>query len=104
MSRTLVGVLVAVVLVMVAVALVTVAVVLVVRRQRYIRPPGTRRHGIRIEGTVVRFLTSSPDTQMLGFCADLAHDFFARVPSSGWQNLRGQPPRCRPTAIPAVTA
>ena len=64
-----------------------------------VRPPG-----FRIEGTVMRFLTSSHDTQTLGFCADFAHDFFARVPSFVWQNLRVQPPTFRPTAIEAASA
>lgn len=64
-----------------------------------IRPPA-----FRLEGTVMRFLTSSHDTQMLGFCADFAHDFFARVPSFVWQNLRVDPPAFRQTASPAVSA
>jgi hypothetical protein len=55
--------------------------------------------GIQIEGNLVRFLVSSHDTETLGFCADFAHDFFARVPSFVWKNLGVTPPAFRAAAL-----
>ncbi|GAA1437546.1 hypothetical protein GCM10009616_39520 [Microlunatus lacustris] len=61
-----------------------------------VAPPGTR-----IEGHLVRFEVTSHDTGTLGFCADFAHDFFARVPSFVWKNLGIQPPAFRADALAA---
>ena len=55
--------------------------------------------GIRIEGHLVRFLVSTHDTATLGFCADFAHDFFARVPSFVWDDLGLRPPAFRAHAL-----
>lgn len=60
-----------------------------------VRPPG-----FRIEGQVLRFLVAQHDSESLGFCADFAHDFFSRVPSFVWDNLRVEPP---PFRSPSVT-
>jgi hypothetical protein len=57
--------------------------------------------GIQIEGNLMRFLVSSHDTGSLGFCADFAHDFFARVPSFVWKNLGVSPPAFRADALTA---
>ncbi len=57
--------------------------------------------GIQIEGNLMRFLVSSHDTETLGFCADFAHDFFARVPSFVWKNLGIAPPAFRADALAA---
>lgn len=59
-----------------------------------VRPPG-----IRIEGNLLRFLVSSHDTETLGYCADFAHDFWARVPSFVWKNLGVTPPAFRAGAL-----
>ena len=48
---------------------------------------------------LVRFLVSTHDTATLGFCADFAHDFFARVPSFVWDNLGVRPPAFRADAL-----
>jgi hypothetical protein len=53
-----------------------------------IQPPG-----FRIEGNVMRFSVDKHDTQLIGFCADFAHEFFARVPSFVWKNLQITPPQ-----------
>lgn len=60
-----------------------------------VRPPG-----FRIDNRVMRFLVDVHDTEVLGFCADFAHDFFSRVPSFVWQNLGTTPPEFR--AQPAL--
>ena len=60
--------------------------------------------GIRIEGNLVRFLVPAHDTGTLGFCADFAHDFFARVPSFVWKNLEVAPPAFRVDALAAPLA
>jgi hypothetical protein len=59
-----------------------------------VRPPG-----FRIEGPVMRFLVAEHDSEILGFCADFAHDFFSRVPSFVWDNLQVEPPPFRASAI-----
>ena len=49
----------------------------------------------RIEGDVMRFSVDKHDTQLIGFCADFAHEFFSRVPSFVWKNLEITPPAFR---------
>lgn len=58
-----------------------------------IRPPG-----FRIEGQQLRFSVDTHDTQLIGICADFAHDFFGRVPGFVWANLQITPPRFRTSA------
>jgi len=61
--------------------------------------------GLRIEGRVMRFLVGRHDTETLGFCADFAHEFCARVPTFVWRDLGVQPPRFRVAgALPAAPA
>jgi hypothetical protein len=55
-----------------------------------VQPPG-----FRIEGNVMRFSVDKHDTQLLGLCADFAHEFFSRVPSFVWKNLQITPPAFR---------
>jgi hypothetical protein len=62
-----------------------------------VRPPG-----FRIEGQVMRFVVTQHDSELLGFCADFAHDFFARVPSFVWDNLRATPPPFRVSSAAAT--
>ena len=62
-----------------------------------VQPPG-----IRIEGNLVRFLVSAHDTETLGYCADFAHDFLARVPTFVWKNLGVSPPAFRADALAAA--
>jgi hypothetical protein len=57
-----------------------------------IQPPG-----FRIEGSVMRFSVDRHDTQLIGFCADFAHEFLGRVPSFVWKNLQITPPAFRRT-------
>lgn len=59
-----------------------------------VRPPG-----VRIEGPLMRFRVDAHDTETLGFCADFAHDFWARVPSFVWKNLQVSPPAFRQGAL-----
>ncbi len=61
-----------------------------------VRPPG-----FRIEDRVMRFLVNQHDSELLGFCADFAHDFFSRVPSFVWDNLQVTPP---PFRVPGGSA
>jgi hypothetical protein len=49
----------------------------------------------RIEGDVMRFSVDKHDTQLIGFCADFAHEFLSRVPSFVWKNLQITPPAFR---------
>ena len=49
----------------------------------------------RIEGTEMRFLVDKHDTQLIGLCADFAHEFFSRVPSFVWKDLQISPPTFR---------
>lgn len=51
--------------------------------------------GFRIEGNGMRFSVDKHDTQLIGFCADFAHEFFGRVPSFVWKNLQITPPPFR---------
>jgi hypothetical protein len=51
--------------------------------------------GFRIEGNGMRFSVDKHDTQLIGFCADFAHEFFGRVPSFVWKDLRITPPPFR---------
>jgi hypothetical protein len=51
-----------------------------------VQPPG-----FRIEGNVMRFSVEKHDTRLIGFCADFAHEFLARVPSFVWKNLQITP-------------
>ena len=51
--------------------------------------------GFRIEGNVMRYGVSTHDTLLLGFCADFAHEFFARVPTFVWGDLGVTPPQFR---------
>jgi hypothetical protein len=55
--------------------------------------------GFRIDGDVMRFSVDKHDTQLIGFCADFAHEFLSRVPSFVWKDLQITPPafRRRPT-------
>jgi hypothetical protein len=55
-----------------------------------VQPPG-----FRIEGHVMRFSVDKHDTQLIGLCADVAHEFFGRVPSFVWKNLQITPPAFR---------
>jgi hypothetical protein len=55
-----------------------------------VQPPG-----FRIEGDVMRFSVDKHDTQLIGLCADVAHEFFGRVPSFVWKNLQITPPAFR---------
>jgi hypothetical protein len=55
-----------------------------------VQPPG-----FRIEGDVMRFSVDKHDTQLIGLCADFAHEFFSRVPSFVWKNLQITPPAFR---------
>ena len=57
--------------------------------------------GIQMEGNLMRFLVSSHDTETLGYCADFAHDFLARVPGFVWEDLGVQPPAFRAGALTA---
>nr|WP_294690914.1 hypothetical protein [uncultured Friedmanniella sp.] len=59
-----------------------------------VRPPG-----VRIEGSLMRFRVDAHDTETLGFCADFAHEFWARVPSYVWKNLQVRPPAFRRGAL-----
>jgi hypothetical protein len=52
-----------------------------------VQPPG-----FRIEGDVMRFSVDKHDTQLIGLCADFAHEFFGRVPSFVWKNLQSRRP------------
>jgi hypothetical protein len=49
----------------------------------------------RIAGDVMRFSVDKHDTQLIGFCADFAHEFFSRVPSFVWKELQIAPPPFR---------
>ena len=51
--------------------------------------------GFRVEGDVMRFQVDKHDTQLIGFCADFAHEFFSRVPSFVWKDLQITPPAFR---------
>jgi hypothetical protein len=51
--------------------------------------------GFRIAGNRMRFSVDKHDTQLIGFCADFAHEFFGRVPSFVWKNLQITPPTFR---------
>jgi hypothetical protein len=53
----------------------------------------------RIEADVLRFSAARHDTQLIGFCADFAHEFFSRVPSFVWKDLQISPPAFRPTPL-----
>jgi hypothetical protein len=53
--------------------------------------------GFRIEGNLMRFSVDKHDTQLIGFCADFAHEFFSRVPSFVWKDLQVTPPAFRRT-------
>ena len=55
-----------------------------------VQPPG-----FRIVGDGMRFSVDKHDTQLIGFCADFAHEFFGRVPSFVWKNLQITPPAFR---------
>jgi hypothetical protein len=55
-----------------------------------VQPPG-----FRIEDAVTRFLVDKHDTQLIGFCADFAHEFFSRVPSFVWKDRQITPPAFR---------
>ena len=51
--------------------------------------------GFRIAGNGMRFSVDKHDTQLIGFCADFAHEFLGRVPSFVWKNLQITPPPFR---------
>jgi hypothetical protein len=51
--------------------------------------------GFRIAGNGMRFSVDKHDTQLIGFCADFAHEFLGRVPSFVWKNLQITPPTFR---------
>ena len=51
--------------------------------------------GFRIEGNGMRFSVDKHDTQLIGCCADFAHEFFGRVPSFVWKDLKITPPTFR---------
>ena len=52
-----------------------------------VQPPG-----FRIENNGMRFQVDKHDTQLIGFCADFAHEFFSRIPSFVWKDLQITPP------------
>jgi hypothetical protein len=43
----------------------------------------------------MRFDVNKHDTEVIGFCADFAHEFFGRVPSYVWKDLQITPPAFR---------
>ncbi len=47
----------------------------------------------------MRFDLAAHDTQLIGVCADFAHDFFGQVPSFVWDNLRVEPPTFRISSL-----
>jgi hypothetical protein len=51
--------------------------------------------GFRIEDNLMRFSVEKHDTQLVGFCADFAHEFLSRVPSFVWKDLQVTPPDFR---------
>jgi hypothetical protein len=51
----------------------------------------------RIQADVMRFSVDKHDTELIGLCADFAHEFFGRVPSFVWKNLQITPPEFRRT-------
>jgi hypothetical protein len=51
-----------------------------------VQPPG-----FRIEGSLMRFSVDKHETQLIGLCADFAHEFFSRVPSFVWRDLQITP-------------
>jgi hypothetical protein len=53
--------------------------------------------GFRIQADVMRFSVDKHDTELIGLCADFAHEFFGRVPSFVWKNLQITPPEFRRT-------
>jgi hypothetical protein len=55
-----------------------------------VQPPG-----FRIDGNEMRFSVDKHDTELIGFCADFAHEFFGRVPSFVWKDLQITPPAFR---------
>ena len=55
-----------------------------------VQPPG-----FRIENNGMRFQVDKHDTQLIGFCADFAHEFFGRIPSFVWKDLQITPPAFR---------
>jgi hypothetical protein len=57
----------------------------------------TQPPGFRIEADVMRFSVDKHDTQLIGRCADFAHEFFGRVPSFVWKDLQITPPAFRHT-------
>jgi len=63
-----------------------------------VRPPG-----FWIDNRSMRFQLAVHDTQLIGTCADFAHDFFGRVPSFVWDNLQVTPPRFRMSNLPGPT-
>jgi len=52
--------------------------------------------GFKIEADRMRFSVDKHDTELIGVCADFAHEFFGRVPSFVWKNLQITPPPFRP--------
>jgi hypothetical protein len=60
--------------------------------------------GFRIEDNVMRFSVDKHDTQLVGFCADFAHEFLSRIPSFVWKDLQITPPDFRrmPRAAPCL--
>lgn len=60
-----------------------------------VRPPA-----FQIDNRQLRFSVDVHDTQLIGVCADFAHDFFGRVPSFVWNNLQITPPRFRVSNVP----
>jgi hypothetical protein len=55
-----------------------------------VQPPG-----FRIEGGVMRFAVDRHDTQLIGVCADFAHEFFGCVPPFVWRDRQITPPAFR---------
>jgi hypothetical protein len=43
----------------------------------------------------MRFSVDLHDTELIGFCADFAHQFLSRVSSFVWKNLQITPPLSR---------
>jgi hypothetical protein len=51
--------------------------------------------GFPNRGSVMRFSVDLHDTELIGFCADFAHQFVSRVSSFVWKNLQITPPLSR---------
>ncbi len=55
----------------------------------------TNPPSFRIERHLMRFTVATHDSQLIGVCADFAHNFLGQVPSFVWEDLRVTPPPFR---------